>query len=159
MKSSFRSWTDGKMIKNKEEKLMIIIYLEVIQFGFSLLFGVALSVCYAGIELTRKSKLAVGCSYVIFLLVQFSCWWLFGIDLTSKLYPMITHLPLIIFLSTYFKCPWLTRVLRLSLLSGTSMDQHSSRRSLRQQLSRVYLLYHSCFFDILPFSKICGRYS
>ena len=76
------------------------------QFGFSLLFGVALSVCYTGIERTRKNNLAVGCSCIILLIVQACCWWLFGMELTSKLYPLIIHLPLILFLTLYLKSPW-----------------------------------------------------
>ncbi len=85
---------------------MITTYIGVIQFGFSLLFGVALSVCYAGIERTRKNNLVVGCSCVLLLFVQSSFWWLFGIDLTSKLYPLIIHLPLILLLAIYLKRPW-----------------------------------------------------
>ncbi len=86
---------------------MITTYIGLIQFGFSLLFGVALSVCFAGIERTRKNNLAVVCSCIILLFVQFSCWWLFGIALASKLYPLIIHLPTILFLTIYFKRPWL----------------------------------------------------
>ncbi len=85
---------------------MITAFLEVIQFGFSLVFGVALSVCYAGIERTRKNNLTVVYSCVILLFVQSSCWWLFGLDITSKLYPLIIHLPLILLLTLYFKRPW-----------------------------------------------------
>ncbi len=86
---------------------MMITYIELIRFGFSLLFGVALSVCFAGIERSLKSNLAGGCFCVILLFVQSSCWWFFGMDLTSKLYPLITHLPLLLFLTIYFKRSWL----------------------------------------------------
>lgn len=86
---------------------MITTYIGLIRFGFSLLFGVALSVCFAGIEYTRKSNIAVGCSCIILLFVQSFCWWLFGIDLTTKLYPLITHLPITLFLTIYLRRPWL----------------------------------------------------
>ncbi len=95
---------------------MIATYLGVIQFGFSLLFGVALSICYAGMERTRKNKLAVVCACVILLLIQTSCWLLFGVDLTSKLYPLIIHLPLILFLIIYLKRPWV--ISTVSVLSA-----------------------------------------
>lgn len=95
---------------------MITTYIGLIRFCFSLLFGVALSVCFAGIERTRKNNLAVGCSCVILLLVQSTCWWLFGIDLTSKLYPLIIHLPVILFLTIYLKRPWL--ISTVSVLSA-----------------------------------------
>ena len=78
------------------------------RFASSLLFGVAVSVLFAGIERTRKNNIVVGCSCVILLLVQSACWWFFGIDMTSKLYPFIIHVPMILLFSLYFKRPWLT---------------------------------------------------
>ncbi|EPR10541.1 ATP-binding protein [Ruminiclostridium papyrosolvens] len=95
---------------------MLTTYIGLIRFGFSLLFGVALSVCFAGIEHTRKNNLVVGYSCVILLFVQSSCWWFFGIDLTSKLYPLIIHLPMILFLIIYLKRTWL--ISTVSVLSA-----------------------------------------
>lgn len=88
---------------------MITTLIELIRFGFSLLFGVALSVCFAGIEYTRKNK-SIGFFCLILLIVQASYWWLFGIDFTAKLYPLIAHLPMILFLIIYFKRPWLISI-------------------------------------------------
>ena len=95
---------------------MITTYIGLIRFGFSLLFGTALTVCFAGVEYSRKNNLAVGCFCIILLFVQFSCWWFFGIELTSKFYPLITHLPIILFLSIYMKLPWLISI--VSVLSA-----------------------------------------
>ena len=95
---------------------MIVTVIGLVQFGFSLLFGVAVSVLFTGIELTRKNRLIIGFLCAIFLFVQFACWWLFGLDLTSKLYPLITHLPLIFIFSLYYKRPWL--ISTISVLSG-----------------------------------------
>lgn len=81
--------------------------LGLIRFGFSLLFGVVLSVCFAGIERTRKNNIAVACSCVILLVTQTVCWWFLGIELTSKLYPLIIHLPVFLFLTLFMKRPWL----------------------------------------------------
>ncbi len=86
---------------------MIITYIGLIRYGFSLLFGMALSVCFAGIKHTRKNNIVFGCSSALLLCVQFICWWLFGIDFTTKLYPLIVHIPLTIFLILYMKRPWL----------------------------------------------------
>lgn len=88
----------------------------LIRFGFSLLFGVAVSVLFAGVERTRKNNIVVGFICVILLLVQSVCWWFFGIELTSKLYPLIIHVPMILLLPLYFKRPWLTSA--ASVLSG-----------------------------------------
>jgi hypothetical protein len=80
----------------------------IVRFGFSLLFGVTLSVLFAGIERTRKNDRVAAASCAILLLAQSACWWFFGIDMTSKLYPLIIHLPMLLLFSLYFKRPWLT---------------------------------------------------
>lgn len=89
---------------------MIVTVIGMIRFGFSLLFGVAVAVLFAGIERTRKNKRAIVIVCVFFLFVQSASWWLFGIDLTSKLYPLMTHLPLILIFTLYFKRPWLISI-------------------------------------------------
>ena len=86
---------------------MLVAVLGLIRFGFSLLFGVAITVVFAGVERTRKNKIVAGLACVILLFVQSACWWFFGIDMTSKLYPLIIHVPMIFLLSLYFKRRWL----------------------------------------------------
>lgn len=95
---------------------MIETVIGPIRFASSLLFGVAVSVLFAGIERTRKNKIAVDCACVILLIVQSACWWFFGIEITSKLYPLIIHVPMILLCSLYFKRPWLTSA--ASVLTG-----------------------------------------
>ncbi len=95
---------------------MITTSIGLIRFGFSLIFGVAQSVCFAGIEKTRKNRLAVSLYCLILLIVQFTSWRLFGIELTSKLYPFIIHVPMILFLTLYLKRPWLISI--VSVLSA-----------------------------------------
>lgn len=95
---------------------MIITVLGLARFGFSLFFGMAVSVLFAGIESTRKNRFTIGFICTIFLLVQTACWWLFGLDITSKLYPLIIHVPLIFIFSLYYKRPWL--ISAVSVLSG-----------------------------------------
>jgi len=95
---------------------MIVTVIGLLRFGFSLVFGIAVSVLFAGIEPTRKNKLIAGLLCVIFLFVQTASWWLLGLDLTSKLYPLIIHLPLIVIFSLYYKRPWL--ISTVSVLSG-----------------------------------------
>ena len=88
----------------------------LLRFGFSLVFGISVTVLFSGIEPTRKNRLVTGFLCVIFLLVQTASWWILGLDLTSKLYPLIIHLPLIFIFSLYFKRPWL--ISAVSVLSG-----------------------------------------
>lgn len=86
---------------------MLETVIGLTRFGFSLLFGVAITVLFAGIKRTRKNKIVAGLACVILLFVQSACWWFFGIDITSKLYPLIIHVPMILLLSLYYKRPWL----------------------------------------------------
>ena len=95
---------------------MAVTVIGLLRFGGSLVFGIAVSVLFAGIEPTKKYRLTTGLLCVIFLFVQTASWWLLGLDLTSKLYPLIIHLPLIVIFSLYYKRPWL--ISAVSVLSG-----------------------------------------
>lgn len=95
---------------------MIETVIGLLRFGFSLVFGIAVSVPFAGIEPTRKNRRSSVLLCVIFLFIQTASWWLLGLDLTSKLYPLIIHLPLIVIFSLCYKRPWL--ISTVSVLSG-----------------------------------------
>lgn len=95
---------------------MVVTVIGLLRFGFSLIFGIAVSFLFAGIEPTGKNRLTTGLLCVIFLFVQTASWWLLGLDLTSKLYPLIIHLPLIMIFALYFKRPWLLST--VGVLSG-----------------------------------------
>ncbi|MEA5084905.1 MAG: GHKL domain-containing protein [Lachnospiraceae bacterium] len=95
---------------------MIVTVIGLLRFGFSLLFGIAVSVLFAGISPTRKNRFIIGFICVIFIFVQTTCWWILGLNWTSKLYPLIIHLPLIFIFSLYYKRPWI--ISTVSVLSG-----------------------------------------
>ena len=95
---------------------MAVTVIGLLRFGVSLIFGITVSVLFAGIESTKKNRFTTGLLCVIFLFVQTASWWLLGLDLTSKLYPLIIHLPLIVIFSLYYKRPWL--ISTVSVLSG-----------------------------------------
>ncbi|NLU52061.1 MAG: GHKL domain-containing protein [Clostridiaceae bacterium] len=96
--------------------ITLTTFFGLIRFGFSLIFGVALSICFAGVEHNWKNNIAGAWICLLLLFVQTFTWWLFGIDITSKLYPVIIHLPMILFLTLYFKRPWLISI--VSVLSA-----------------------------------------
>jgi hypothetical protein len=95
---------------------MEVIVIGLLRFGVSLVFGITVTALFAGIEPTKKNRFTTGLLCVIFLFVQTASWWLLGLDLTSKLYPLIIHLPLIVIFSLYYKRPWL--ISAVSVLSG-----------------------------------------
>jgi hypothetical protein len=93
-----------------------VTVIGLLRFGVSLVFGITVTALFAGIEPTKKNRFTTGLLCVIFLFVQTASWWLLGLDLTSKLYPLIIHLPLIVIFSLYYKRPWL--ISAISVLSG-----------------------------------------
>ena len=82
--------------------------LMLLHGGLLLIFGVMLSAAFAGIQPTRKNALALLdlCAFCGFL--QIGVWILFSVDFVWKLYPVITHLPLFLFLLAVYRKPVLT---------------------------------------------------
>lgn len=70
-----------------------------------LIFGLAVSLLFAGVKRTRESEKAIAVFFLLLCLIQVACWQLFGLQVTMKLYPFITHLPVILFLILYCKRP------------------------------------------------------
>lgn len=95
---------------------MAVTVIGLSRFGVSLIFGITVSLLFAGVEPTKKNRLSACILCVIFLFVQTASWRFLGLDLTSKLYPLIIHLPLVIIFSLYYKRPWL--ISAVSVLSG-----------------------------------------
>ena len=86
---------------------MIAVVLEFSRYFVVLLFGSAVAVSFAGMERTRKNYLAFGCFAVLVFIVQLSCLRIWGMEVTLKLYPLTTHLSVVVFIVLYLKCPWL----------------------------------------------------
>lgn len=85
---------------------MIFNVLLLLRSFIVLVFGVGVSILFAGVKATRTGKLAVTIFFTIMLIAQIICWQAFGLNITLKLYPLITHIPTILFLIIYFKRPW-----------------------------------------------------
>lgn len=86
---------------------MLLTTLGLVRFGFSLIFGISVSLLFADIHLTQEKKRIAIFLFLFFLLVQSGSWWIFGIEITTKIYPLIIHFPLLFIFSLYFKKPWL----------------------------------------------------
>ncbi|MEG1683963.1 MAG: ATP-binding protein, partial [Oscillospiraceae bacterium] len=79
--------------------------LATLSYGLVLLFGVFLSVLFAGGSKNRKERSYLLLFSIFTLCVQTACAFIFGLSLTTKLYPLIAHLPLILFLVLALKKP------------------------------------------------------
>lgn len=84
---------------------MSFVY-DMIYFITVLLFGIAVSFCFAGITVPSRKNLY---SFLLFCvlegLLQLIISALFGMALAKKLYPLMTHLPLILYLIFRHRCP------------------------------------------------------
>ncbi|QHQ62589.1 GHKL domain-containing protein [Anaerocolumna sedimenticola] len=85
---------------------MLINNLLIFRSGLVLVFGVAVSLLFAGVQRTRSAKLMITVFYAIILFIQILCWQMLGLQNTMKLYPFITHIPSIALLILYFRRPW-----------------------------------------------------
>lgn len=82
---------------------MLVTILSLIHHTTTLLFGVYASAAFLGIRLNRKNDLLLlGFSFVtgFFYVLSFV---LYGTAYTEKIYPLIIHIPLILFLTLYYK--------------------------------------------------------
>ena len=89
---------------------MIDTIIILFRSGIVLVFGLAVSLLFAGVQSTRAGKLAITIFFAFTVFVQILCWQMFGLQVTMKLYPFITHLPSIVFYVLYFKRPWLISI-------------------------------------------------
>ena len=86
---------------------MIGNVIEFTRYFFILLFGVAVSISFAGMEHTRKNYIVTVCFTIGLFILQVICLQAWGMDITFKLYPLLSHLPIAIFIAVYLKRPWL----------------------------------------------------
>ncbi|MEG1875522.1 MAG: ATP-binding protein [Angelakisella sp.] len=84
---------------------MMIPLLSALNYGLVLLFGVFLSVLFAGGSKSRKDRLCILLFSIFTLCLQTACSYFLGLSITTKLYPLIAHLPLILFLVLALKKP------------------------------------------------------
>ena len=86
---------------------MIETVIEFSRYFIALIFGAAVAVSFAGMSRTWKNHLALGCFTVFLFILQISSLSIWGMDITLKIYPLLSHLPVAIFIALYLKRTWL----------------------------------------------------
>jgi two-component system, LytTR family, sensor histidine kinase AgrC len=81
--------------------------IEFSRYLVALLFGTAVAVRFTGITRTRKNYLVVGCFVAALFVIQLLSVQFLGMAMTVKLYPLLSHLPVAVFLVVYLKRSWL----------------------------------------------------
>lgn len=89
---------------------------DTISYVAILLFGTAVSFCFAGITAEKKNVLSLLLFCTLELILQITILRCFGKEWMRQLYPVITHFPLIFFLVLVHKCKWLNAA--ISVLSA-----------------------------------------
>ncbi len=86
---------------------MIETVIAFSRYLVALVFGTVVSISFAGMERTRKNYLALGCFTAVFFILQVASLLLFGMDTTIKIYPLLSHLPVFVFIVIYLNRSWL----------------------------------------------------
>lgn len=90
---------------------------EILKFAhnaLTLLFGVFVSASFLGIQMNRKNLVALFGFTCASGVVYISVFLLFGEQITTRIYPLIVHLPLILFLMLYFGYRFLVSTLSVA---------------------------------------------
>ena len=98
-----RIWILSTYFRTKEETTMLVNILSLIHNTTTLLFGVYASAAFLGIRMNRKNILALltfSCVTGVFYVLSFV---LYGTSFTEQVYPFIIHIPLVLFLTFYYK--------------------------------------------------------
>ncbi len=89
---------------------MITTVIEFSRYWFALLFGMVAAISFAGTAHTRKNYLVAGCFTVVIFIIQVLCLFRWGMDITWKIYPLLSHLPITAFIVIYLKRSWLNSI-------------------------------------------------
>lgn len=80
-------------------------FLEIMTYTLLLIFGTIISVSFAGYENTAKNRRAIALLVLLILGLQLTSYYFAGLLATARLYPLITHLPSVLFIERYLKRP------------------------------------------------------
>lgn len=86
---------------------MVETFFAFSRYFAALLFGALIAVRLVGLQYTKKNCITFAAFIVSIFILQVVCLSLFGMDQTLKIYPLISHLPIILFLFFYLKQSWL----------------------------------------------------
>lgn len=81
--------------------------LGLVNYGFILIFGVVLSLEFAGVEKKRKNFGVRFWFNTALIAMQLVSSQLLGLESTKKIYPLITHFTIVLFLLLYFRISFL----------------------------------------------------
>lgn len=90
---------------------MLVTILSFLHNATTLLFGVYISAAFLGIRMNRKNIVTLLIFSLASGVIHVLSYTFLGISGTEKIYPFIVHLPLVLFLTLYYKCKFSLSVL------------------------------------------------
>lgn len=81
----------------------VILFFRAFTF---VVVGTLLSVSFAGMARTRKNYMVTICFVIVSFIAQIISFRLLGLSFTQKIYPLLVHLPGVIFIALYVKRSW-----------------------------------------------------
>lgn len=94
---------------------MIETFFAFSRYFFALAFGTLIAARFVGMQYTKKNTVAIALFIVITFFIEICCLVLFGMERTTKIYPLISHLPNLLFLVIYFKKSWLISLTTIAI--------------------------------------------
>lgn len=92
---------------------MLLTVLGIVNFIVLLFFGITVSASFLGIEFTRTNNMVFATFGLLIYGLQAVSYVLLGMDYASMLYPLITHLPLLLLFFFYYKQMTLPSILAI----------------------------------------------
>lgn len=100
-----------------KEAVTMTFFCDMIYLVTVLLFGTAVSFCFAGITAKKKKNILAFLLFCVLEgILQIGISWYFDKSMTKQFYPIFTHLPLLLFLVLVMKCQLLNAI--TSILSA-----------------------------------------
>lgn len=85
--------------------------VEYLHYGTILVFGIYLSASFLGIQMNKKNSLILLAFSSVVGIINGVCFLLYGLVFTEQIYPIIVHLPLILFLTFFYKYRMISTIL------------------------------------------------
>lgn len=92
---------------------MTVTLNSVLHYLFSFLYGLFLTISFAGIRFTRRNKAACIVLAVALLALVGGASVLWGVESAYRLYPLLVHLPLVLFLVFFCRCSALAAIVSI----------------------------------------------
>lgn len=109
---------------------MFIGVLNIVHNATTLLFGVFASAAFLGIRLNRKNNLTLLLFSCVSGAIHLFVYHLYGTSFSEQLYPLITHIPLVLLLTLYYKynaaISILSVLIPIQLLPDQQLDWYRS---------------------------------